>query len=65
MRNITLATGTAEHSAYASDEGEIMVTTNDGQLRELSEVADLDSIDALRTFVKKPYICFSKEVVDS
>jgi len=56
-----LTVGSAEHTAYARDEGEIFVLTDNGQLREISEVADFASIEALRTFVKKPYICYVKE----
>jgi len=56
-----LTVDSAEHTAYARDEGEILVLTSSGQLREISEVADLASIEALRTFVKKPYVCYAKE----
>ena len=57
-----LSTGHTSHSAYARNEGTVWILDAKGVRRELAELADTPSIAALRSFVKKPFVCYPKEV---
>ncbi len=52
----------SRHSAYERIEGSICVMDDDGTVRELSETTDTAAIEALTSFVVKPYVCYPKEV---
>jgi HD superfamily phosphohydrolase len=58
-----LTLGRSRHSAYQRGESEaIGILGRDGQVRELSEVADTAALTALSERVVKPYLCYPKEV---
>lgn len=58
-----LTLGRSRHSAYRAAGGEaIGILGRDGQVRELSEVADTAALTALSERVVKPYLCYPKEV---
>ena len=52
----------SRHSAYERVEGSICVIDDDGTVRELSEMTDARTIEALTQYVEKPYMCYPKEV---
>ena len=58
-----LTLGHSRHSAYQRERGEaIGILDRDGQVRELSEMADTAALTALSERVTKPYLCYPKEV---
>ena len=58
-----LTLGRSRHSAYQRERGEaIGILGRDGQVRELSEVADTAALTALSERVTKPYLCYPKAV---
>lgn len=58
-----LALDHSRHSAYERVEDSICVLRRDGSIQELSELADTSAIEALTSFVVKPYLCAPKEVI--
>jgi HD superfamily phosphohydrolase len=58
-----LTQGRSRHRAYQRERGEaIGIVGRDGQVRELSEMADTAALTALSERVVKPYVCYPKEV---
>lgn len=58
-----LMLGRSRHSAYHRERSEaIGIIGRDGQVRELSEMADTAALTALSERVTKPYLCYPKEV---
>lgn len=53
----------SQHSAYKRLENSISILDDDSNVRELSEIADAATIDALTKFVTKPYVCCPKEIL--
>ena len=51
----------SQHSAYQRQEDSICILERDGSVSELSQRADVASVQALTRFVEKPYVCFPKE----
>ncbi len=52
----------SRHEAYEVHDDSIVVLEPDGSLHELSQTTDTATVDALRRFEVKPYICYPKEV---
>ncbi len=57
-----LTTDCARGAAYPLGAGPIRVLTRDGQLRELSAVADTPALKALTSIVEKPFVCCPKGI---
>jgi hypothetical protein len=57
-----LTVDASHHTAYDSDREMIGVLDREGNVRELSEMADTAAISALTNFVVKPYVCYPKPV---
>lgn len=52
----------SSHTAYDSNEELIGILNREGNVRELSEMADTAAISELTHFVEKPYVCYPKPV---
>ncbi len=57
-----LTLNVSRHTAYDSDREMIGIVDREGNVRELSEMADTAAISELTTFVVKPYVCYPKPV---
>jgi len=57
-----LTVDASHHTAYDSDREMIGILDREGNVRELSEMADTAAISALTNFVVKPYVCYPKPV---
>jgi HD superfamily phosphohydrolase len=57
-----LTVDASHHTAYDSNREMIGVLDREGNVRELSEMADTAAISALTNFVVKPYVCYPKPV---
>lgn len=57
-----LTLNVSRHTAYDSNQEMIGVLDREGNVRELSEMADTAAISELTTFVVKPYVCYPKSV---
>lgn len=57
-----LTVDVSRHAAYDSKEEMIGILDREGNVRELSEMADTAAISELTTFVVKPYVCYPKPV---
>jgi HD superfamily phosphohydrolase len=57
-----LTVDVSSHTAYDSNEELIGILNREGNVRELSEMADTAAISELTHFVEKPYVCYPKPV---
>jgi HD superfamily phosphohydrolase len=57
-----LTVDVSRHAAYDSNEEMIGILDREGNVRELSEMADTAAISELTEFVVKPYVCYPKPV---
>ncbi|PSQ96576.1 MAG: HD family phosphohydrolase [Bacteroidetes bacterium SW_9_63_38] len=57
-----LTVDASHHTAYDSNQEMIGILDRDGNVRELSEMADTAAISELTHFVVKPYVCYPKPV---
>jgi len=57
-----LTVGASHHTAYDSNREMIGIIDREGNIRELSEMADTAAISELTNFVVKPYVCYPKPV---
>ncbi|PQJ33668.1 HD family phosphohydrolase [Salinibacter sp. 10B] len=57
-----LTVDVSRHTAYDSNQEMIGILDREGNVRELSEMADTAAISELTTFVVKPYVCYPKPV---
>jgi hypothetical protein len=57
-----LTVDASRHAAYDSNEEMIGILDREGNVRELSEMADTAAISELTEFVVKPYVCYPKPV---
>lgn len=57
-----LTIGASRHTAYDSNSEMIGILDRDGNVQELSEMADTAAISELTNFVVKPYVCYPKPV---
>ena len=57
-----LTVDASHHTAYDSNQEMIGILDREGNVRELSEMADTAAISELTSFVVKPYVCYPKPV---
>lgn len=55
-------TGEISNNTYSSNDQQIQILFNDGQLKDIPEASDMLDLSVLSKIVKKHYICYPKEL---